>query len=217
MKKIKTLRTVVLFAIFSVAAILLVNGCNKKNASENDGSNEKLTLAGAAQNHFRQLAESEKPAPAQPSPAVRLKSAKTRVTPLTKMSTDIQWEQATEIRRDKLVYTIAPVKDDTKRFKDKDHEFFRSVIFYREENGKSNMLILEVLSLKGKTLGNDFHKIATTAFENRYFSGSQDIDGLNAYVMFFNENYAEDKSYMLTDGKWAPARVSFRSDLDIIQ
>jgi hypothetical protein len=217
MKKIKTLRTVILFSFFSVYAILVVNGCNKMNVSENNTSNEKLTLARTAEKHFKNLAENEKPGPARPSSAVKLKSTKIRVTPLSKMGPFIQWESATEVKRDKLTYTIVPVKDDSKRFRDKDHEFFRSIIFYREEGGKKNMIILEVLSMKGKSLGDDFHKIASMAFENKYFSGSKDIDGLNAYVLFFNENYTEDKSFQLTDGKWVPERVSFRSDLEIIQ
>jgi hypothetical protein len=219
MKKIKTLRTVIFFSFFSftVLAIILVNGCNKMNVTENGSSNEKTALVSSAQNHFKNLAENETANSARSSVAVKVKSTKNRVTPLSKMSPYIDWENATEIKGDKLSYTIVPVKDDTKRFKDKEYEFFRSIIFYRNESAKNNIVILEVLSMKGKLLGDDFHKIVSTAFENKYFSRSQDIIGLNAFVLFFKEDYTEDKSFQLTDGKWAPARVSFRSDLEINQ
>jgi hypothetical protein len=215
MKKIKKLRAVfgslLPIAIFT---ILLVIGCNKKNVKEATADN---SLAKMARTYFSDLAKKEITASDQVSTAQQKKGSLIRVTPLTKMSPFIIWENATEIKRDKLTYTIVPLKGDKKPFKNKNYEFFRNLIFYRDESGKDNMTILEVLSTKGKSLGNDFKKIAISAFENKYFSGSQDIQDLNAYVIFFNENYERETSFQLVDGKWTPARISFRSDLDITQ
>jgi hypothetical protein len=219
MKKIMKLRTVILYSFLSctVFLILLVNGCNKMEAGEEALTEKTSSLSRSAENHFSRLAENEKAVAAQPSTATKIKSTKNRVTPLSKMSPLILWDKATEFKRDKLTYTIVPLKDDLKKFKDKKYEFLRNIIFYSDESGKKNMLILEVLSKKGGSLGDDFLKIASSAFENKYFAKSRDIDGLNAYVLFYNENYAEDTSFQLVDGKWTPARISFRSDLEITQ
>ena len=200
------------FLSCTVFVLLLVNGCNKMKADQGALS-DKIS----EQNHFKHLAENEKAAAEKTSTAAKPKSTKYRVTPLTKMSPYILWDKATELKSGELTYTIVPLKDDMKKFRDKNYDFFRNIIFYSDASGKSNMLILEVLSKKGESLGNDQLKIASTAFENKYFGRTTDVGELNAYVLFYKDNYAEDKSFQLAKGKWNEARISFRSDLDITQ
>jgi hypothetical protein len=219
MKKIKKHRAVTLFSYLAVTAftILLVSGCNKTNVSKNTLSEKNTSLTLVAKNYFESLAENEKAVSAQLLNSGQIKSTTVRVTPLTKMSPLIMWDKATEVKREDLAYSIVPLNEEIKPFKNKNYEFFRNIIFYRDENGKSNMVILEVLSQKGQSLGNDLQKIAIDAFENKYFARNQDIGDLNAFIIFYNEYYVRETSFQLVSGKWTSSRISFRSDLDITQ
>jgi hypothetical protein len=219
MKKIKKHRTVTLFSYLAAAVftILLVSGCNKTNVRKKTLSENKASLTLVAKNYFESLAENEKAVSAQLLNSGQIKSTTVRVTPLTKMSPNIMWDKATEVKREDLAYSIVPLNEEIKPFKNKNYEFFRNIIFYRDENGKSNMLILEVLSKKGQSLGNDLQKIAINAFENKYFARNQDIGDLNAFIIFYNEYYVRETSFQLEGGKWTSSRISFRSDLDITQ
>jgi hypothetical protein len=216
MKQTKNFKTAILYSVLSttVLTILLAYGCNKKNSRE---AGNNVTLTQTAKDYFTGLANEEKVTSSQPSVTSHPQSTKYRVTPLSKMSPSIIWDQATVHERSDMSYVIMPLKEVIKPFKNKNYEFFRNVIFYKQKTGKTNMIIVEVLSKKGESLGNDLQNIAITAFENKYFSRSESIGELNAYVIFYNENYVQDTSFQLQNGKWAPARVSFRSDLDITQ
>lgn len=219
MKKIKKFQTVIISSFFSVTlfTILIINGCNKKNISEETLAEKNTSLSQKAKNHFESLAKNENATSPPPAASQQVKTIQKRITPLSKMSPHILWEKATELQTENLKYTIVPLKENIKPFKNKDYEFFRNVIFYRDESGKNNMVILEVLSSKGKSLGNNLQRVAIDAFENKYFSRSADISDLNAFVIFYNEDYTRDTSFQLVNGKWTPARISFRSDLDITQ
>lgn len=225
MKKIKNLRTVILFLFLpgTMCTILLINACNKSHTGEDSALNGNKSLAQTAKSYFSNLANNEQEISAQPSlkttstTARQTKSIKNRVTPLSKMSSIINWDKATTLQRNDLNYTIIPLKESITPFKNKSYEFFRDVIFYKDNTGKTNMTIIEVLSKKGESLGNDLQNIAITAFENKYFSRSQSIEAINAFVFFFDENYAQSASFQFQNGTWTPARASFRSDLDITQ
>jgi hypothetical protein len=225
MKKIKNLRTVILFLFLpgTVCTILLINACNKMNTEEDTAFNGNKSLVQTAKSYYSSLANNEHVISADPSTKAasttvkQTKSIKNRVTPLSKMSSVINWDKATTQQRDDLNYTIIPLKESITPFKNKSYEFFRDVIFYKDKTGKANMTIIEVLSKKGESLGNDLQNIAITAFENKYFSSSQSIDAINAFVFFFDENYAQTASFQFQNGTWTPARASFRSDLDITQ
>lgn len=218
MKKMKKVPSaIVISCLFTgIFTIFLVIACNKKTAKQNTTGSD-ASVSQMAKNYFSNLAQQEKAPPDQPSATVQKKITQSPVTPLSKMSALIQWEKAVEIKRDELTYTIIPVKDDMKKFKGKNYEFFRNIIFFKDDSHKSNMTIVEVLSKKGESLGNDLQKIAINAFENKYFSRSESIDALNAFVIFYDENYIRETSFELLRGKWMPARISFRSDLEITQ
>jgi len=221
MEKIKPAGTAIHFPTLFIIlfTIFLINGCKKKSTQEDmtlKGNNISLTQI--AKNYFTNLANKEKESPLLQSSAIKqTKSTNSRITPILKISPCVLWDNATEQDRNGFDYVIIPLKGNIKPFKNKSFEFFRNIIFYQDKTKKANMVILEVLSKKDQSLGNDLQKIAITSFENKHFSHSQSIEALNASVIFYNENYLRDTSFQLQNGKWAPARISFRSDLDINQ
>ena len=218
MKKIKHFERVTLlsFLFMAVGTLMLVNGCSKMNTRENTTLAES-ELSETARNYMSGLADKEKEMTTQPSAEQPVKGIKNRVTPFTKMNALMMWDKATAQQQGDLNYVLVPLKEALKPFANKGYEFFRNVIFYKDKDGKSNMTIVEVLSKKDESLGNDLQQIAITAFENKYFSKSQPIGALNASVFFFNEAYKQVASFQLQNGQWAPVRMSFRSDLDITQ
>lgn len=200
--------------------ILLIAGCKKRNAEENTLSKENnYSLSVAAKNYFADLvnAESKSSSSLQSQTPKLTKGQGPRITPLSKMSPYILWDNATEQKENGLDFLAVPLKEDIKPFKNKAYEFFREIFFYQSANHKINMIVAEVLSKKNESLGNDLQKIAITSFENNYFSRAQSIDRLNASVIFYNENYVRDTSFQLQNGLWMPARISFRNDLAITQ
>src|SRR5690349_19915936 len=140
MKKVKKAKSaIVIFSLFTgIFIMLLVNGCNKKTAKEVSKGSE-TSVSQMAKSYFSELAQQEKPPSAQSPATVQKKITPNPITPLSKMSALIQWEKAVEINHDKLTYTIIPVKDDIKKFKTKNYEFFRSVVFFKDETHKSHM------------------------------------------------------------------------------
>ena len=218
MKKIKNFERVILlsFLFITVCTMVLVNGCSKMNTRENTALTE-TDISETAKNYMAGLADKEKEIAAQPSAEQPVKGIKNRVTPFTKMNPLIMWDKAAAQQQGDLNYVLVPLKEALKPFANKGYEFFRNVIFYKDKNGKSNMTIVEVLSKKDESLGNDHQQIAITAFENKYFNKSQPISALNASVFFFNEEYKQVASFQLQNGQWASVRMSFRSDLDITQ
>lgn len=217
MKKGKKLR--ITFALsglcFGVVTVILLHGCNKMTTKEDDTKSNSVSQL--ARNYFSNLSEREKTASNGSTGVPQKKIISKRIAPLSTMSELIQWQNAKEVTHDQLTYTVVPLKDDLKKFKSKDYEFFRNIIYYQDEQQMNHMVILEVLSKKGESLGNDLQNVAITAFENKYFSRTESIGDLNAYVIFYNENYDRDISFELKKGKWLPARISFRSDLEITQ
>lgn len=220
MKKVRNFEKVILFSTLSITlfTILLVNGCKKKNSEENVPVKEsKISLVQMAKDYFTKLADNENQSSTQSSITKQAKNTNIRITPLLKMRPSILWENATEQDKDGFDYAIVPLKENIKPFKNKNYEFFRDIIFYQDKNKKANMIILEVLGKKNESLGTNLQKIAMTSFENKYFSQTQNIDALNASILFYNESYLRDTSFQVQNGKWLPARISFRSDLDISQ
>lgn len=220
MKKIKSIETGIHFSVLSIilSVFLLINGCKKKNTQEEMTlKGNDISLIQSAKNYFTDLVNKEKESPIQSSATEQTKNTHPQSARLLKISPYVLWDNATKQNRDGLEYAIIPLKENIKPFKNKSFEFFRNIIFYQDKIKKANMIILEVLSKKDESLGDNLQKIAITSFENKYFSQTQGIDALNASIIFYNEKYLRDTSFQIQNGKWVPARISFRSDLDIKQ
>jgi hypothetical protein len=218
MKKIKNFGKVLLLSFLSIAvvSILLLNGCKKLNSGERPALLEN-NISQTAKNYIASLADKEKDISAQPPGEKPAKGIKKRVTPFSKMAPLVKWDQSTVGQYDDLRFIILPVGENIKPFENKEYEFFRNIIFCRDKTGKEHMSIIEILGKKGESLGDNYQDIAITAFENKHLSRSKSIGTLNASVFFFNEDYIQEASFQLQNGRWAPVRMSFRSDLDITQ
>jgi hypothetical protein len=195
----------------AIFACILVYACNKKQ--NNSASPSEIT-----RNYFTSLASQEtSPVQQPPNTTKQIIGVKPRIMPLTKMSEHMLWDKAVEQRQGELAYTLIPLNEQIKPFKNKDYEFFRTVIVYHDRSNKENMAIVEVLGKKGASLGTGLQQIATTAFENKYFSRSNNISDISALIFFFNEKYEPDGSFQVENGTWSATQASFRSDLDITQ
>lgn len=128
----------------------------------------------------------------------------------------LDWNSALVAHRGDLSFTIVPAKEDTKRFRDHGADFFRSAIFYKSSNDINlRMAIIELLTEKNIVLPTNKIDIIKTAFMNKIFSESTKINSENMAALFFDEQYKRQASFKIVNGNWTPARIDFRSDLDI--
>src|SRR5262245_10728175 len=102
--------------LYAFLACLPVFACNKKN-------NHTSPPVETAKNYFTNLADQEPPPP--PQTPTKIHGVQPRIQPLSKMSADILWEKATQQQQEQLAYTLIPMNENIKPFKNKEFEFFR--------------------------------------------------------------------------------------------
>lgn len=203
--------------ILFLVLFIFINGCKKiNNETEKYSDGKDIPLVRSAKNYFEILLNKEGKIQVQ-APGKKQTGISPRIDPLSKMNSYVLWDQSIYKKSGGLEYVIIPLKEKIKPFKNKSYEFFRDIIFYEGKNKTPNMTIMEVLSKKNESLGNDLNKIAVTAFENKNFSRNDNVDKIDASVIFYDQSYKQEGSYQLKDGKWGTARVLFRSDLEITQ
>jgi hypothetical protein len=213
------------YLIILIILLSLGTACKKMETSKTPAIPQSLETSSQA--YFNQLLSNEaalmaslKETDAARNTGVKphLQKKQIRVTQTARfhdMALKIDWNSVEKYKIDKVNYLVVPVKENIKPFNNKSFEFFRKLVFYNPAGGEVKMTVLEVLGNKNASLGSDLSSITRTALENRFGNKSDAIGNLNASVLFFNNNYGRDTSYSLTDGRWASARISFRSDLDI--
>lgn len=205
-------------SIVIVTIGLVITSCKKQAQFDSSSAveNKSTDLIKTAQNYFTTSVINTK----TEKRALPLKSLPKNAEPrqsvqIEKLSKLIKWETAVTYNTNGISYVIVPVNGPRKPFKNKEFEFFRSLIFHTTQADDMDMAIVEVLGKKGYFLGNNLQEIANVSFVNKAFSKSISIGDINAYVIFYDKNYLQETSVQLTNGKWSDARISFRSDLEI--
>ena len=201
MKKFRIL----IVSVFALSIILfLINGCKKNSL---DQINPNLTFIQDAKNYFNTLLAKEKTLQGG-----RTSSQKGTNQPMTErmkaINAYLNWDEAKEYNADGIKYLIAPVKHDAKPFTNKDFEAAKSLIFYEDNLGKIHMDVVEILSDKGTSLGNNVQEIIRTSFINMYLGKSKNTINVNANVIFYNEDYISKSSYKITKGSWSKSKVA---------
>jgi hypothetical protein len=81
----------------------------------------------------------------------------------------------------------------------------------------TNMSVLEFLGKPGASLGTEKFAIAERAVKNRFTSKNESLLELNAYALFYDEQYKQLESFDINNGAWSTSDVRFRSDKEIVQ
>jgi hypothetical protein len=134
---------------------------------------------------------------------------------MSKLEKLVKWDESFQFNLNETKYVFVPVNEAVKPFKNKDFEFFRYLIFYTNADGKNDLSVIEVLSNKASSLGNDLRKIALASFKNKVLGTNTPIEHINASIIFYTQDYSRQTSFQIANGNWSNARISFRSDLEI--
>lgn len=132
-----------------------------------------------------------------------------------KIANLLEWDKSVETKILDSKYLFVPFNENIKPYKNKDFEFFRYLIFNKAADGKISLSVIEVLSDKGASIGQEKQALAIAALTNKLTNGAKEIDNINASVIFYNQDYNRETSFKLKDGAWSTFRISFRSDMEI--
>jgi hypothetical protein len=138
-----------------------------------------------------------------------------RFARMGKLKDLLNWNEAKEYVENSLNYVISPVKENLKPFKNQNFEVARFFAFYRNNSGKMQMNIIEILSKKGRRLEGSISQIASIAFTNKYFRKSNNLGNTNASIIFYNLDYDYETSFEIKNGLWSPAKINLRNKDEI--
>ena len=200
---------ILIVSVFALSSMLfLINGCKKNSL---DPINPNLTFIQDAKNYFNTLLAKEKTLQGG-----RTSSQKGTNQPMVErmkaMNAYLNWDEAKEYNTDGIKYLIAPVKHDVKPFTNKDFEAAKSLVFYEDDLKKIHMDVVEILSDKGTSLGNNVQEIIRTAFINMYLGKSKSTTNVNANVIFYNEDYISKSSYKIIKGTWSKSKFKLQNE-----
>ena len=131
------------------------------------------------------------------------------------ISKTINWQDAFEEQIAGSAYLFVPVSEDIKPFPDKSYEFFRYLIFSKDNQARPTVSVIEVLSDKDAAFSLPVRQIAVTAYRNKMESKTDAIGSENASVMFSDNSYKQTDVFKLSNGAWGKGSTKFPSDLRI--
>lgn len=73
------------------------------------------------------------------------------------------------------------------------------------------MNVIEILSKKAGSLGNDIQEIARIAFINKYMTRNNNLHNVDANIVFYDERYHRESSFKVTNGSWAKTNINFQN------
>jgi hypothetical protein len=135
-----------------------------------------------------------------------------RIPAVTKL---LNWNDAFKVRLNRTEYLFISFSEERTPFKNKTFEFVRYLVFTLSKNNILSMDVLELLGDQNTSLGKDVKTVAINAVKNKIEETAAPIGQLNASVIFYNQDYAWQNSFHITNGTWKKERISFRSDLEI--
>jgi hypothetical protein len=119
----------------------------------------------------------------------------------------LKWEEAKESNYEGYTYLVVSTDEGINPFSNKEFEAQRAVVFYKDNEGRMQMEIIEVLSQNGNSLSLDIQEIASASFINKHFNKNKDIQNIDAAILFYNQNYRLENSYELKNGIWEKANI----------
>lgn len=208
-------------AVIAVTSCFLVIACRKQSSLEpqkiqtTKGSDNVVADAKSYFQHTILNKESDR---AVNSVNLSSKGATLKPLPIDRMekiSNIVDWDNGFEVLIDGVNYLFIAVKENIKPFKNKDFEFFRYLIFSTNSSGTKTLSIVEVLGDSRTSLGDNHARVAIASLTNKLKDASNQIETLNASVIFYTSNYQRETSFHIDNGIWSEKRISFRSDLQI--
>lgn len=132
-----------------------------------------------------------------------------------KLKNLLLWDKAAPFTIGIDSYLGLPVDEIIKPFKNKHFEFYRNFVFNKNDQGKPNLFIIEILSKYDQSLGKNREEIIRSVIENIVLKKTDPIGNINGYMIVYNQNYIRQKSFDLINGKLSDSRISLNSELDI--
>lgn len=126
---------------------------------------------------------------------------------MQKLSALLKWEDAHVYNQGGIQFVITPVDQKIKPLKNQNFEACRSIVFFKDNSGKYNMNVIEVLSSKDNSLGIETQEIFGIAFANKQLNTSKQIKSVNADIIFYDANYSYLGSFKTKNGKWSGAKI----------
>jgi hypothetical protein len=199
-------RLLIALTAIITGAMILYTACRKPFNPDIDSS----SLIGKAKNWFtNDVVKKERDMLEKPDSILGLYVR--RFARMQKLSSLLNWNEAKEYNEDGIHFVISLVNQARKPFKNQNFEAARAIIFYLDRSGRMKMNIMEILGNKGGSLGSDLQQIARFAFVNKQVKKNDRMEGLNATIIFYEENYRQDGSFQIKNGSWSPAKVELKN------
>lgn len=203
-------RIILFFPVLLTLVTALFITCKKQNNSTLQNSGD---LIKKAQNWFENvIVKKEKDMLATPYSVLPSYAPERKFARMRGLNVLLDWTSAIEYKINGIDYVVALVKQDIKPFPNKNFEAARSLVFYIDNTGNMHMKIIEILSKKGGSLGQNIQSIANIAFVNEHFNKSYRIENLTANIVFYDEGYHHQSSFQLTNGTWLKGKVEIQNN-----
>jgi hypothetical protein len=188
----------------------MIIACQKQFKSDNPDN-----LIFAAKNYFlNEIVQNENKMLASLSNSAA-DSYKRRFARMKKLGDRLNWNEAAEYKESGISYIIVPLRESRKPFSNKDFEAARFFAFYKEGAENMKMKIIEIISSKGGTLGNNISQIANKSFVNKYFGKKDNVYKCNAMVLFYDDQYNHELSFEIKNGLWGKGKINLNVRDDI--
>ena len=191
------------------AIVILYSACQKQINTEVKGKDSFIEVSRGW--FINDIVEKEKEMMAQPYSVLPSDDPVRRFARMRRLSELLNWNKAKEYSQYGISYVIVPVEQDVKPLSNKNFEAARSLAFYKDQSGKMHMNVIEIVSKKGGSLGDNIQETASVAFINKYVTKYNKLQSIDASVVFYDETYKRESSFQITNGLWAKASINFQN------
>jgi hypothetical protein len=130
-----------------------------------------------------------------------------------KLNENLDWSRATGGSKNGIDYMVVPVDEPSQPFKNKNVWASRSLVFYQNKEGDSQVFIVEALSNQNIAFESKMIDISKAAFEKKLFGLATAPADVNVTVILYDRFYYSKASYQFTNGNITVANVKLQNQL----